>query len=36
MLVNLRKAIFNPLILFGLILFFLSFLFSEQASYFYY
>lgn len=36
MLVNLRKAIFNPLILFGLILFFFSFLSREQAGYSYY
>lgn len=36
MLVNLRKALVNPLILFGLILFFVSFLFSAQAGYLYY
>jgi hypothetical protein len=36
MLVNLRKAIGNPLILFGLILFFISYFFSEQAGYSYY
>lgn len=36
MLGNLRKAIINPLILFGLILFFLSLLFHEQANYYYY
>lgn len=36
MLVNLRKALVNPLVLFGLILFFISFLFSEQAGYLYY
>lgn len=36
MLVNLRKALVNPLILFGLILFFISYLCSEQAGYSYY
>lgn len=36
MLVNLRKVLVNPLNLFGLILFFVSFLFSEQAGHLYY
>lgn len=36
MLVNLRKALVNPLNLFGLILFFVSFLFNEQAGHLYY
>lgn len=33
MLVNLRKALVNPLILFGAILFLICFLFSEQVGY---
>ncbi|WKA56573.1 YndJ family protein [Planococcus shixiaomingii] len=36
MLVNLRKAIVNPLILFGLILFLICFFVREQSGYFYY
>ena len=36
MLVNFRKALVNPLVLFGLLLFFISYLFSEQVSYIYY
>lgn len=36
MLVNLRKAAIDPLILFGLLLFIICFLFSGQTGYFYY